>query len=77
MTTKFISIRVSESTMKHLRDIKAPREDYDGLLRTLIWVYHNYEGLIPQHPVLPGEKMEMERIELTNAKQIKLDSPRS
>ena len=71
MTTKFIRIRVSESTMKHLRDIKAPREDYDGLLRTLIWVYHNYTGLIPRDPLLPGEKMEMERIKFTNAEPIK------
>ena len=71
MTMKLRQIRVSQSTKRHLRDIKSPRESYDELLRTLIWVYHNYKGLIPQQPLLPGEKMEMERIELTNMEPIK------
>jgi len=60
MATKLIQIHVSESTKRHLPAIKPPRGDDDGLLRTLIWFYHNYKGLIPRHLVLLGGKMEIE-----------------
>ena len=73
MAMKLANIRISESTKKHLRDIKSSGESYDELLRALIWIYHNYKGLIPRDLLLPGEEMEMEimKTKTTDIKQEK------
>lgn len=72
-TMKLANIRISESTKKHLRDIKSYGGSYDRLLRVLIWICHDYRGLVPRHPILPNEKMEVEvmKIKIIDIKQEK------
>ena len=60
MATKFTHIRISEDTKGHLNKLRATGQSFEGLLRELIWLGYKY--MRPINPVLPGDKMELERM---------------
>jgi len=69
MRTEFTHIRISEDTKRHLNELRAPGQSYDGLLRELISL--SYQHMRPTNPILPGDKLKLEPIKSMEPESIK------